>query len=77
MKIVSWNCTSKFREKYTSIIEEDADIYVLCECEDHARDKLEDYIEFAEDNYYWTGTFIGTDKFKQKTKQQRIIQCIS
>ena len=55
MKIVSWNCASKFREKYTSIIEEDADIYVICECEDPARAKVKEYVEFAGDNYFWTG----------------------
>lgn len=55
MKIVSWNCAGAFREKYTSIIEEDADIYVICECEDPARAKVKEYIEFAGDNYFWTG----------------------
>ena len=55
MKIVSWNCASKFREKYTSIIEEDADIYVICECEDPSRAKVKEYVEFAGDNYFWTG----------------------
>ena len=55
MKVVSWNCASKFREKYTSIIEEDADIYVICECEDPARAKVKEYVEFAGDNYFWTG----------------------
>jgi len=60
MKIVSWNCASKFREKYTSIIEEDADIYVICECEDPARAKVKEYVEFAGDNYFWTGD--GKDK---------------
>ena len=29
MKIISWNVNGKFREKFTSIIEEDADIYVI------------------------------------------------
>ncbi|WP_346661756.1 endonuclease/exonuclease/phosphatase family protein [uncultured Methanobrevibacter sp.] len=55
MKIVSWNCASKFREKYASIIEEDADIYVICECEDPAQAKLKEYVEFAGENYFWTG----------------------
>ena len=55
MKIVSWNCAGKFREKYASIIEEDADIYVICECEDPARAKVKEYVEFAGDNYFWTG----------------------
>ena len=55
MKIVSWNCASKFREKYTSIIEENADIYVICECEDPTRAKVKEYVEFAGENYFWTG----------------------
>lgn len=55
MKIVSWNCASKFREKYTSIIEENADIYVICECENPAEAKVSEYVEFAGDNYFWIG----------------------
>lgn len=55
IKIVSWNCNGKFREKFREIIEEDADIYVICECENPAESNDEDYIEFAGDNYYWTG----------------------
>ena len=55
MKIVSWNCASKFREKYTSIIEENADIYVICECENPAEAKVKNYVEFAGENYFWTG----------------------
>ena len=60
MKIVSWNCAGAFREKFTSIIEEDADIYVIQECEDPAKAKSEEYKEFAGDNYFWTGD--GKDK---------------
>ena len=33
MKIVSWNCCGKFREKYPLIEKLDADIYVIQECE--------------------------------------------
>lgn len=33
MKIVSWNANGKFREKYKAILELDADIYVIQECE--------------------------------------------
>ena len=55
IKIISWNCNGKFREKFKSIIEEQADIYVIQECEDPSQTKDEDYIEFAGENYFWTG----------------------
>ena len=55
IKIVSWNCNGKFREKFEEIITEDADIYVISECENPAESKNEDYREFAGDNYFWTG----------------------
>ena len=37
MKFVSWNCAGAFREKFEEIIKEDADIYVIQECEDPAK----------------------------------------
>lgn len=55
LKIVSWNCNGKFREKFKEIIEEDADIYVIQECENPDESNDEDYREFAGDNYIWTG----------------------
>lgn len=55
MKIVSWNCNGKFREKFREIADEDADIYVIQECENPAESNEEDYREFAGDNYFWTG----------------------
>ena len=55
LKIVSWNCNGKFREKFNEIIEEDADIYVIQECEDPSQSTEEEYKEFAGDNYFWTG----------------------
>ena len=55
LKIVSWNCNGKFREKFNEILEEDADIYVIQECEDPAQSNEEEYREFAGDNYLWTG----------------------
>lgn len=55
MNFVSWNCSGAFREKFTSIIEEDADIYVIQECEDPARTNSDEYKEFAGDNYFWIG----------------------
>ncbi|MBR5502884.1 MAG: hypothetical protein IKV87_00305 [Methanobrevibacter sp.] len=55
IKIVSWNCNGKFREKFSEIIEEDADIYVIQECEDPSQSSEEEYREFAGENYIWTG----------------------
>lgn len=55
MKIVSWNCNKIFREKYKDIAEENADIYVICECENPVKHEETDYLEFAGTNYFWTG----------------------
>lgn len=55
IKIVSWNCNGKFREKFKEIIEEDADIYVIQECENPAESTDDDYKEFAGENYFWKG----------------------
>ena len=53
MKIISWNCKGKFREKFKEIIKEDADIYVICECENPACSESEEYKKFAGYNYAW------------------------
>lgn len=55
VKIVSWNANGKFREKFREIFEEDADIYVIQECEDPSQSTEEEYKEFAGENYIWTG----------------------
>lgn len=47
----------KFREKFVDITEEDADIYVIQECENPAESKSEEYKKFAGDNYYWVGDY--------------------
>ena len=54
MKIISWNANGKFSEKFPAILEEDADIYVIQECENPEIVNSKEYAEFAS-NYYWIG----------------------
>lgn len=54
MKIVSWNCGGKFREKFREIKALDADIYVIEECEEPHHTRSADYQTFAQ-NAVWTG----------------------
>lgn len=54
MKIVSWNCCGKFREKYPLIEKLDADIYVIQECENPKLAKNKKYTDFAR-NFIWVG----------------------
>lgn len=54
MKIVSWNCNGKFREKFQDILVLDADIYVIQECENPSEYTSVAYNEFAQ-NYLWIG----------------------
>ena len=54
MKIVSWNCNGKFREKFQYILELNADIYIIQECENPAESTCIEYIGFAK-NYLWVG----------------------
>ena len=55
MKIVSWNCQGKFREKFELIMEENADIYVIQECENPEKTDNDKYKEFAGKNFFWVG----------------------
>lgn len=55
MKIVSWNCCQKFREKYKIIQKYNADIYIIQECEDPNLTKTAGYKEFSK-NSIWIGT---------------------
>lgn len=61
MKIVSWNCAGKFREDYEEIFKQNADIYVIPECEDpkDGREEYKEYKEFVENfagnNIFWKG----------------------
>lgn len=54
MKILSWNCNGRFRDKFQEILAIGADIYVIQECENPAESTHAAYKQFAE-NYLWTG----------------------
>lgn len=54
MRIVSWNCNGKFREKFEKVKELNADIYVIQECEDPQNYVGTAYGDFAK-NDIWNG----------------------
>ena len=54
MRIVSWNCCGKMREKFVLLQEFNADIHVIQECENPAMANNTAYKKFA-DNYLWQG----------------------
>lgn len=54
MRIVSWNCNSKFRDKYNEVLSLGADVYVIQECEDPTKSKDASYRELMR-NGYWVG----------------------
>ena len=54
MKIITWNCNGKFSTKFPAILEEDADIYVIQECENPLVIDSPEYKDFAS-NYFWVG----------------------
>ena len=54
MRIVSWNCNNKFREKYKEILALKADVYVIAECEDPAQCEDVRY-QVLMRNGYWVG----------------------
>ena len=51
MKIITWNCNGKFSEE---ILKENADIYVIQECENPHITKSDEFRKFAE-NGFWIG----------------------
>ena len=73
MKIVTWNCNGKFREKLERITDEEnfehtyleaVDIYVIQECENPKKegDEYEKYSDFAGtegEDYFWVGNARG------------------
>jgi len=54
MRIASWNCNGKFREKFKEIKQINADIYVIQECENPETTNHLEYKTFAK-NYIWIG----------------------
>jgi len=54
MRIISWNCNGRFRDKFSYIQSYDADIYVIQECEDPSLRGNNAYKDFA-CNYLWIG----------------------
>lgn len=67
MKIISWNCRGKFREKFKHILQTDADIYVIQECENpkkypnHFSDFHSNYIWYGESDSKGLGIFAKSD----------------
>lgn len=54
LRLVTWNCAGKFREKFEIVSRLRADVYVIQECEDPQRCRHEAYRAFAS-NSLWTG----------------------
>ena len=54
MRIISWNCNGKLRDKFSEISKYDADIYVIQECENPRQTNSLPYKQFAA-NYIWKG----------------------
>ena len=55
MKIITWNCSGKFRERFESLLDLNADLLVIQECENPAEAKDKKYKDWAATNYLWIG----------------------
>lgn len=54
MKIISWNCNGAFRKKFKHLLDFNADILVIQECENPSKTDHDEYKQWAE-NYLWIG----------------------
>lgn len=54
MKIITWNCNGAFRKKFESLLDFDADLIIVQECENPAETKDKKYVDWAV-NYLWVG----------------------
>ena len=54
MKILTWNCNGALRKKFKYLIDFDADIYVVQECENPLETKNDEFMQWAE-NHLWIG----------------------
>jgi|TARA_B110000196_G_C21088518_1_gene636304 endonuclease/exonuclease/phosphatase family metal-dependent hydrolase len=54
MKVLSWNCNCKFRDKYQLLDQYNADILIIQECEDPQQSSDSKYKSWAK-NYLWVG----------------------
>jgi exonuclease III len=54
MKIISWNCNGAFRKKFHALLELNADILVIQECENPKESNDLEYKNWA-NNYLWIG----------------------
>lgn len=76
MRLVSWNCNGRFRDKVSAIKKLDADVYIIQECEDPERvaKPSPEYNGFCS-NFAWTGEDknkgLGVfSKYKLRKKQE-------
>lgn len=54
MKIATWNCNGALRNKFDALMELNADLYIIQECENPAESKEKQYRNWA-NNHLWIG----------------------
>jgi exonuclease III len=54
MKIITWNCNGALRKKFTNLLDYNADIYIIQECENPEFSIDDNYKNWAS-NYLWIG----------------------